>query len=526
MRFADIVSTNNSAEVASFGQTVRSTLSFWMLPGFTLSILLSITYLTYTSSPVSLGGLYFAGARAIAENGFLLPETLPHYTAGGVPFAYPPLHFYVTATYVHVLDIPMETVAVIVPALYFVALQPPLFFFTREIAGDERIAGAACVVFACSPLIQRVSFTGAAVLYSGALFFNIVAAFAGVRYFKTERPKWLIFATVAWACILASHPGKSAWIAISYIFLWAWFSRTRRGFLGGALVAIGGFALTSPWWATVVSRHGIEVYLHAAGTHSGLFPLDFTFESYTQYFESHRWHLLGLLGAGFLTVRGRPVVAVWYLVTEAAIPTVGFTILLPVLFAAGLVAGIEYSVRIAKRVVSEISDRPLRESFPTTIRLERIVSIFLLGVLVVAIIPSGIATVETTASRQPLEPGDQQAMEWVRTETPADARFMVVGWYEYDWFPAIADRTVVANVYGAEWEATGQAKQAELRSKLSNCGTVECVEGVSSTHELGIRYIYVSQGFSRADLVDSAETSASWTTAYEKDGVVILERVE
>src|SRR4030095_15440901 len=47
--------------------------------------------------PFRLGGLFVAFADEIAARNFRLPINIPYYSAGGIPFAYPPLGFYFEA---------------------------------------------------------------------------------------------------------------------------------------------------------------------------------------------------------------------------------------------------------------------------------------------------------------------------------------------------------------------------------------------------------------------------------------------
>lgn len=63
------------------------------------------------------GGLFAEFARQIAQHHFVLPRTIEHYFAGGIPYAYPPLPFYVAAFLTDVLTIPRPLVVDFLPPL-------------------------------------------------------------------------------------------------------------------------------------------------------------------------------------------------------------------------------------------------------------------------------------------------------------------------------------------------------------------------------------------------------------------------
>ena len=48
----------------------------------------------FVHEPFRLGGLFVEFSEQIAQNGFRFPVTIPYYSEGGIPFAYPPLGFY------------------------------------------------------------------------------------------------------------------------------------------------------------------------------------------------------------------------------------------------------------------------------------------------------------------------------------------------------------------------------------------------------------------------------------------------
>jgi len=64
-----------------------------------LGILIRLSHLAQVpaGAPFRLGGLFYEFSRQIIASGYALPKTIPFYSLNGIPFAYPPLGFYVQA---------------------------------------------------------------------------------------------------------------------------------------------------------------------------------------------------------------------------------------------------------------------------------------------------------------------------------------------------------------------------------------------------------------------------------------------
>lgn len=69
-----------------------------------------------------------------------------------------------------------------------------------------------------------------------------------------------------------------------------------------------------------------------------------------------------------------------------------------------------------------------------------------------------------------LSRADQQAMAWVKANTPAGSRFLVIpsSYWQADsiseWFPALTDRTSLLTVQGTEWTDSFESQQEEVAS--------------------------------------------------------------
>lgn len=123
-----------------------------------------------------------------------------------------------------------------------------------------------------------------------------------------------------------------------------------------------------------------------------------------------------------------------------------------------------------------------------------------------------------------------EAMDWVRENTDADARFvMVVGHgAEFskvrDWFPAIAERTTLNVFYGTEW--TGEFTDlVEMNDQLSEAGSVMDLEEVIEENGMGhFTHLFISNDSENRDIVDDLSASSSYQMVHMNEGYLIYSK--
>ena len=108
----------------------------WLALGLLPGLVAVAGYLATNRYPAYGGGLYVQIATEIAANGYVPPSSVSGYVLG-VPFAYPPLQFYVLAV---LLDLGLDPLAVtrFLPSLAVVAGLVPAY------RSEERRVGKEC----------------------------------------------------------------------------------------------------------------------------------------------------------------------------------------------------------------------------------------------------------------------------------------------------------------------------------------------------------------------------------------------
>jgi hypothetical protein len=330
-----------------------------------------------------------------------------------------------------------------------------------------------------------------------------------------------------------SHPEAAVFTATSALFLWIMLGRTKRTFLNSIIVAILVFIFTSPWWAIVISQHGLAPLLSAAQTGQKLLAIfHLVFFSFTEEIYATPIAILGLIGLGLHIARRDYLLPLWLVFPffvegrsaagPAAIP-------LAMLAASAFVDIVLAGLRSAK------GDDAAPELVTT---IERGTLLYLFMYLLF----SGYLF-SWQISSATLYPPDREAMQWVRENTPADASFLVLTGSRSvscdsvpEWFPALTQRKSIYTVQGTEWtlgKNFGAFVQKSSAVQACVSDGVNCV--LDLTQSTAYNFIYISKTL-RVDncvplsypqtfpyFVESLRNSPSFDIVYETDGAIIYQ---
>jgi hypothetical protein len=494
--------------------------SCWLALGLLPGLVAVAGYLATNRYPAYGGGLYVQIATEIAANGYAPPSSVSGYVLG-VPFAYPPLQFYVLAV---LLDLGLDPLAVtqFLPSLAVVAGLVPAYLLGRDYTGSRPAGTATALLLALNPQVLEWHVSAGGVVRGFAFLYALTAVYAGYHVFATGSRRAMLAGVVAVSLTGLTHPTYALFVITSYVVLWAGRDRSVAGIGRGLLVGLGAVALTSPWLVWVVTTHGPGVFTAAAGTHGGIGG-----GAARILAGDATPTLLVPLGAAALALalRGDVLVAVWTLAATLLFYQPRFA------HAVGALAAATAGVAVVERA-DERGSAPL----PTPGR--RALAATLRGVAASAV--GGVALgAEMTTSTDPTTPeflDDESvtAAEWAAAETPRDATFVVLG-DAAEWFPALSGRSILVGPWGVEWEsAPAYDRQLSTFQDVSTCRSHACVERAMATVGADPDYVVVPKGryTVRGDSVvqfgslrRSFALADDWTRAYENDGVAVYRAV-
>lgn len=508
------------------------------------SVVVASYYLTHPY-PAYATALFPHMAEVLLENGYRRPETIPFYTADGIPFAYPPLMFYVMAVLIDLGVDPFQLVRLL-PGVAIVLSLIPYFYLAREFL-PVRQAGVATVMFVVVPQIVRWNISGGGTVRGPAVLFLIAGLYAGVRLFKTGDRRWLAAGALLYGLTMLTHPVQMAYFGLSYLVLFAAFDPSIRGLLNGAGVAVGGAIIGAPWWLHVSLTYGYETILNASSTHGGLFESEFVeiLESVV-FFHSSSFPSelitgsLVLAGAVYALSNRRYVLPVWFVITAVVITQPRFAYVPGAMLIGMAVAGaiVPWLAEVATgRDERRGSARSSSEKAPGVGGRETVAAVALVALVVTttwfgALYVTGDPPGEDrNAMSSYVDDDDIEAMEWAAAETPPDAQFVVLG-DAAEWFPYVAERTGLTVWWGTEWTTPEQyERQRALHADVTACDDAACVNETTEEYDLEPDYVYVPSGeYTAGSLVQTQDDGMResmieherYELAYENDGVMVF----
>src|SRR5581483_8612290 len=205
--------------------------------------------------PLNDGGLFLQMIREVQGNGYALPS-LSHYNGLAIPFAYPPLGFYVGALVSSMLRIDAIQVLHLVPPATAVLSLGAFALLARAAISAPAGAAVATLAFAAVPGCYVTMIMGGGLTRALGQLFAILALWAGLEF--AHRARWLpwLGLVVFAAGAVLSHLEWGLFVGVGLLVLLLRRGRdpvAARGFLS-SFVAIG--VVTAPWWATMLARYG------------------------------------------------------------------------------------------------------------------------------------------------------------------------------------------------------------------------------------------------------------------------------
>lgn len=405
------------------------------------SVCFRLYLLVANDFPVNDGALFLEFVRATATTFPRLP-TEAAYNGLTLPFAYPPLSFWIGALLTKLGADSLEVVRIL-PILMNIAYVL-LFALLLLKSGRSFVFTALTILFLSSTSLsfQWLMMGGGLSRGLGSIFLMLTLIAITVPDRGREAlPVWRAAAAgVAVAGAILSHLEWGILAAGCVVLSRALGSSTLKSFIISCAVAgATAFALILPWLLFVTQAHGLEPFLSAGGTSfwgDGKFPSrilsvlllavvsnPFAIVGFVVLLRRREWFWIGFL-----------VLCVTLTPRHVSTPA---TLANAVLGVQGVITAYEFAAR-------HVRTRMLLNGS--------------IGFLVAAILAFGVYRIHHHApgSFRVLPAEMRQAMGWVAANHPK-SRFVIVNdrpWYNDstgEWFPTLASGHSVTTVQGREW---------------------------------------------------------------------------
>lgn len=458
---------------------------FWLtlIPILLAGITLRVYHLSLVGLdvPFNLGGLFYQASLEIIHNNYQFPISIPYYFPGGLPFAYPPLPFYLQAWIIQTFSISNYLTVNLMPPLFAVLSLLSFPFLAAQVCKSKISVLFAAFAFAVMPVafVEQIEAQGLAESF-GTLAL-IWYAFFILRVVETERKRDVFAAGVLLAVnILGSPGGAYAAILTSVLFaLWVIYQSYRQKsarFLEQCL-AVGalGLALSSPYWFTVLSAHGIDLFLTPFAAQHGslterIAELAFGIATLRIVWNAAViWRVFLYYGLLEALLRKKFALIFW-VVLLYLIPREIWVMSVP----AAVCIGFGAECLLDRLQAASFIQRSQRSN---TWQAGLAVSLFWITFFLSYSHTTHALTELIQSKEQEISVVQINNLKQMQAFIPTDAPVCVAGnWGLIEWSPALLQREVLNNHYGLEWQpAAGQTARAFTDLLMTSPPDVEAI---------------------------------------------------
>ena len=481
--------------------------------------------------PINDGGLFFRMIEAIQSNGYRLPESVL-YNGLAIPFAYPPLALYVAGVVTTIFQTTLFNTLLWFPAAILICVIPAFYYLATLLLKSRFQAGLAALLYAVLPRSIAWMIMGGGVTRSLGHLFLILASANIYLLYTTKQKKYLAWSTVFCSLVCLTHPEAAIHTMGIAFLLWFFYGKSKDGIIASLIIATGTLIVTSPWWITILRRFGPAPYLSA--TQTGLNSLGYTFRVF-QPFSGEPFvaiiFILAILGIAIKIAKREYLLPIWFafpfILEPRNAPNVS---ILPMAMLASI-ALTELLLPALSKI--ESAARNLQYQHVLQSRIEKYLLVCLLLYSLI-----GMQHFDMGLKENSLSPTTREVFEWINSNIPADARFLIVtGKTDLfadavnEWFPALTNRISQTTIQGYEWMGGGLfAERVPVMQEIQLCPnstpSLTCIESVSGDAGFDYNFIYVARingGAARGDnLIYELRNKETYFLEYEKDSVVIF----
>ncbi len=309
---------------------------FWLIVVFGLGLRLLVPMLA--EFPLNDGGLFYTMILDLEANGFSIPATTT-YNLSQIPFAYPPLGFYLGAI-IHTLSkFDLLDILRITPPLIACLCLVPAWNIIKILIPSPLGRLIGFLAYSLNYATYEWAIMGGGITRAPGMFFALMAIWYFLQLQRVSSATRLLLCGVFSACTALSHPQCTYFLGASLLVLWA-SGVSRPSFRQIGCIILSALMILAPW-IIALSQHGNELaFLQAIQTSSS--RGNSIYRPFALLAESPVSPMIlaaGLLvGAMVAVFSGQVFLIVWFLLLFLVPRLASFYTMLPaaLLFGVGL----------------------------------------------------------------------------------------------------------------------------------------------------------------------------------------------
>ncbi|MFC2056478.1 ArnT family glycosyltransferase [Chloroflexota bacterium] len=467
--------------------------------------------------PYGYSSLYYHFAETILENNFVFPRIIQYYSDGGIPFAYPPLPFYLMAFIARFTPLSTFILSNYLPTLMSIVTVVAFYFLAKEIFKEKKLILFSTLAYALLPTAFAQLIPGEGLSESFGVLIFITGMIFMYKMFSTNSRKQMIITGFLFGIATVGSPGGAYAFAVSLLvfsFLKGPGIFDVKKFAGVALI---GALVSSPWWLTIIGYHGIDVLVNGFMVKQSNILELLTSALYFNVFGGPLWATFCLIGIFYCTIKRDFLLPIWF---------ISFLILGEIQYIIPIPGAVLITLGLLKVVMPGFEKGILRISnIPKLLTATFLILVILHGVGLAYWTANSIRYEMLCVTKSEIE-----TMEWIKENTEKDSIFFVVqgekciNWHgSVEWFPAIAHRTVLNAIFGSEW--AGDFKQViRMNEDVRKATEPGHFIDIGNKYNVEFTHVYVTKCRSNAYLVSSLEESEMFELVFENQDAITFAR--
>src|SRR5258706_5225243 len=463
--------------------------------------------------PTLDGGMFYVMARELRANHFILPQ-FTTYNHENIPYAYPPLGFYLAALLSLLTPTSELWIFLYIPALISMVSIFAFYKLAKEVFCSDMPASLATLVFALSSRAFLWEVMGGGITRSLGKLFLLLMMWQAVHLFhalqqsmhsyqisndypklsekyiaseETLLNKHTLLVIIFGAGVILSHPPAALHAVLGGLLIFIFHGRSIRSLMASLWICVGIVLLATPWLNDAISPHGIQPFVYAAQTSKHSLENYLTILNLyipTTYIIIPTLFFL-YLGLWYSLKRHEYFIITWIVIIYM-IDTRGAEFVAPL--AESMLTGVGIFGFLTW--IDRSKNKP--DNNITMGRLSQIVMIILTLYFTLTATSGDFQLLNSS-----LKPEDLNMIGWVNNNIDKNKSFLLITGHKFsmsdplqEWFPALTDQHSIATLQGMEWiKGANFFPWLEQLTLVQQCTNIGCVDNWR-THN-NVRYDYL-----------------------------------
>ncbi len=504
-----------------------------LMIAFVIGTIVRIQYVSGTDYPVNDGGLFYQMVEDLLDNGLRIPAYTT-YNNDQIPFAYPPLAFYLIAILKLISNQSLLQLFSIFPLAISILVIVAFYFFSSVIFKDRIKIALSVLFFALLPRTYQWFIMGGGATRGLGFLFAILALTCIWKVFS-EKTSWknIVGAIVFSAGCVLSHPETSLFVIFMAGVFFSYHQFGWTNFKKGLIIAAGVLICIAPWLFTLLSYHGITPFRGAGATGHGewleiknFLTLNFGFEN-SMFLQIVS--IFALLALFFKKDKLTYFLSASIVIGYFLFPRSGPNLLTMVI--APLAAGGFYEI-----LVLSASQGNQRSTFVESLERSSKAKAILAFVVIYLMLGAFSFKYIIESDQLFLSEDLLSVYSWLEENADQDDQILIYPvagadrywWNDYatEWFPALTTKSNLTTVQGYEWVEGEYQNRVVEYYQLRTCVEIGpvCVDQWESRNGILIKYLVLGQVTARQDFVENFLHEKNYNVVYAQSDYLVLEK--